>query len=816
MKNRNMLFSAVTLLLAVLWSPAPAEEGDDSRKEALDRIRALHERLELAPRDSFLNYAIATIARREGIDLKELKKEGIVFPIVPVVTDDPARRVDLFGLTAGAVAIHESLQLTELIGPPRPHGGETVALDKLEPPDLPSLDFEDLLGEREIVLEEEALFIPAEWAYLRFASGRDLLAFLDEADLWVGHAMSFYGATARGAAVIWRCFERLGMPDPRRFPAFYQVILGPIAVTMSDPFLREGTDLTVILPPGSAALSEVVEALETPGTAARRHQGRCGDRIVLSTSRVALDRALAVGGVGTDSPSPESLAAAADFRYMRSLLPAGAGEAVFAYLSESFLQRLVGPRLRILESRRVRCASHLRTIVNGALLFFHEKGREPEGIAELVENGYLEETVSHCPHGGSYEISDGFTASCHVHNRLGDLTPHIELDLVEVDQAEAWAYRRFARAYRNFWRRYFDPAGISISREGGSWHVDLAVLPLAENSLYRNLSRLTGGPPLDGGSGPVADSTVLLLSGKVDRALVKDLERQLERLKLLPEEEGCLDGFGDRATLGLLDGTMLFGFDLAGFAGESVRWGMTDELLLAPLLAGAALPVYVTVPIDDREKVDRFLDEVRRGLLVQSSRPGLARFALKYDTYDLGSDIAPGPIHALSLELFAFKFRLFYTILKDHLVLATRPEVLKDLAASRLPHRADDPYNVKLSLFPGVWKKLKPDMEISYAEAARRRCHKTLHEIQPFLSPGLDKFKVALGEGYGCPDYGTYGPGEECELCCTIHGSPSRPAQEASPMPENPVSRILESLDEVTFSLRFTEHGIRCSIRIKR
>lgn len=35
-------------------------------------------------------------------------------------------------------------------------------------------------------------------------------------------------------------------------------------------------------------------------------------------------------------------------------------------------------------------------------------------------------------------------------------------------------------------------------------------------------------------------------------------------------------------------------------------------------------------------------------------------------------------------------------------------------------------------------------------------------------------------------------------------------------MPENPVSRILDDLDEVTFSLCFTEHGIRCSIRIRR
>jgi len=228
------------------------------------------------------------------------------------------------------------------------------------------------------------------------------------------------------------------------------------------------------------------------------------------------------------------------------------------------------------------------------------------------------------------------------------------------------------------------------------------------------------------------------------------------------------------------------------------------------------LPVYLAVPIEDRQKADLFIDELREGLLVQSAKRGGARFALKYDAYDLGGPDERGPIHAMSLELFAFKFRLFYTIHDDFLLVATRPEVLRSLVEGSGSGSGGDPFNMRLSLFPGRWNRLKSDMQISYEEAARRQCLRSLHEFQPFLSPGLDKMPATLEREYGCPDSGTYGVGEESELCCTVHGSPTRPRQEPSPMPENPVSRILDDLDEVTFSLCFTEHGIRCSIRIRR
>jgi len=829
MTSKTIALIVIIAALSMGAAHAAVVEQDDERAAALERIRALHGRLLLAPRDSYLNYAIATIARREKIDLKE---EGIKFPVVPVVTDDPARRVDLFGLATGALAVHESLQLTELVGPARRSSGATVPLADLDPPDLPLHDFGDVPElEGGGALDDGARLVPADWIFMRFKNGRELLAALREADQWIKHGLVFYGGGGRDAERVWPLFGHLGLPDPRLLPVLYEALPGPIFVTASDPFLREGTDVTVILPRDIPPRFLGADQEGGGGGTERslRHAAQVDGRAVVSTSRRALDAVLA-----TAAGSRPSMAASAEFRAMRRLVPGGEDEAVFAFLSDTFMRRLVSARLRILESRRVRCASHLRTMVNAALLFREDQGRPAASIEDLVEGGYLKEATLRCPQVGAYSLEDGLAARCTVHNRLGALTPHIDLDLTEVSEEEASAYRRFARAYTNFWRRYFDPAAISVSRSERSFIAELLVLPLAQSSIYRNLAAFAGGAPLESGAGPVAPSAVVLLAGKVDRAFARDLEDWFDGAGLLPpdtEPRGLLDGFGGTATLGLLDDRLLFGFDITGFMGEAVRWNRQQDVLLAALIGGANLPAYAAIPVRDRGRAESFLDTLRQGALLRGARPGGGRFTLKFDAFDLdragaeaaegaesaeGAAGSAGAIRTLTLELFSFKFRLFYALSDGHLVVSTRPDVLQFVMESAEPDPGEIPFNVKLALYPGHWDAIAPDMLISYEEQARSSCRLSLMEMQPFAGLGLDSAARALGFAFRCPDGGTCGLGADGFLECTLHGSPARPRQPAAPAAANPVSRLLDGLEEISFSLRFEGDGIRSTIRIER
>jgi hypothetical protein len=762
-------------------------------EEALERIKALHAQLELAPRDSYLNYAIATLARREGIDLK---RKGIPFPLVPIVTDDPARRVDLFRLTTGALALHESLQLTELISERRFDIGDPVPLENLGAPDLPSLDFsERLVKERgegyEPAIDDEARFIPHDWAYLRFRSGKDLLEFLDNAEAWSTHFLNFYGRGASDGDMLYTPFKRLKLPDPRVAGPLYRLLPGPIVICMSDLFFREGNDVTVVLPEGIPAELVPLEV-----------RTDIDGRVVVSTSKKALDRILSL-------KIEDSLAQSADFKYMRSVLPEDTDEALYAYLSEAFLRRLVGPRLRVLESRRVRCASKLRTLTNACLLFHEEKGRSPSSLKELIEGKYIVEDKLRCPHGGTYSIVNGIAGECTAHGRLGHLTPQIELELTEVSEGEAAAYRRFARAYGNFWRRFFDPVGISAHRKGPSWDIDVVALPLAENSLYQNLASFAGGPPMKERSGLILPSTVVHITSKVDRSFLKDIDAWIEKRNLIRDEKkrkALHQAFGDHASLGLLDNAMLFTFDITAFLGQAVRWNLSDDVLIAPLIAGANLPVYVTVPVIDRARAEAFLTALEEGFVIRGRRPEGGSFSLKLDSYLLENNV-----HAVTVELFSFKFRFFYTLTDDLLVVAMRPDVLETVLSRGKPETGG-PVNLALTLFPADWGAIRPDILLAYEEAARRQCHGFLTALRPFAALGLDG-SAMLGR-MECPDGGRYALDGDGVLACSLHGTPLAPRQGKAPNDENAVQGLLKKLERVSFSLTFIEDGLRCSIGI--
>jgi hypothetical protein len=85
-----------------------------------------------------------------------------------------------------------------------------------------------------------------------------------------------------------------------------------------------------------------------------------GDVAVVSTSKNGIERIVAA-----QSKSVPSLALSDDFRYMRTIFPQDAKEEdIFIYLSDPHIRELVGPRWKIGEARRMRCAGNMALIAN--------------------------------------------------------------------------------------------------------------------------------------------------------------------------------------------------------------------------------------------------------------------------------------------------------------------------------------------------------------------------------------------------------------------------------------------------------------------
>jgi hypothetical protein len=514
--------------VALAGTPVPAA---DPPGWTFDEAAA---RLAASPRDPYLQYVVLQLGRREGRLQQAAQLLDRPSPL-PLFEDRGRRgRTDLFGLFTGALAVQESLQLDTMRGdgggpgrraadpaapaapppPPRP----PVAVGTLAGPTVPSHPWEKLLGGRTPDVGPLAGCVPDDFYLAEFRSVAKLNEALDLARLWGGHVFAQALGGDRSAVAADRIRRRLGL---RGVPAEAVDALGvtAVAVTGSDLFLAEGSDVTVLVRGGNVGAAARLFA--GPGTApagehagvpvSRRTDPAAGtdvfaadprpDLHVRSTSLPALRRVLeAVAGTGPAKRLGES----AEFRYVRTLMPRGAAEEDgFVYLSDAFIRNLVGPQQKLAERRRMLVYNHLRMIGHAALLFRTEHGRPPASLDELADakcapGVFGRGELAH-PDGGGYSLAaDGMSGVCSKWGRADDLVPLLERPLTVVTADEADEYRRFVAEYSQYWRTFFDPIAVRVRSGPAEHRLETLVLPLIDNSLYTSLARATGKPaPLD-------------------------------------------------------------------------------------------------------------------------------------------------------------------------------------------------------------------------------------------------------------------------------------------------------------------------------
>ncbi|HYH69426.1 MAG TPA: DUF1559 domain-containing protein, partial [Urbifossiella sp.] len=295
-----------------------------------------------------------------------------------------------------------------------------------------------------------------------------------------------------------------------------------IGVTGSDPFLSEGSDITLLVHGpnvgtlaalvgggGDAAKGEHVgityKHRTTPDGAVNVYSASPRpDLHVRGNSLPAFRRVLeTVAGKTADGKAAKRLGDSAEFKYVRTRMTRGPEEDGFLYLSDSFIRRLTGPQLKLTERRRVMAYNHLRMIGHAALLYRTEHGRAPKSLEELAEakcapGVFGRGDLAH-PDGGTYSLSaDGMSGVCSRFGRVEALTPCVERLVTEVSGAEADEYRAFVADYSQYWRTFFDPIAVRVTITPRQYRLETLVLPLIDNSIYTELARGAGPPaPMD-------------------------------------------------------------------------------------------------------------------------------------------------------------------------------------------------------------------------------------------------------------------------------------------------------------------------------
>jgi hypothetical protein len=457
----------------------------------------------------FYDFARLATGRKYGV-----RAPSLVMPAAETPTGVPA----LYELTTGAEAVADTLQFRRVLAPTGEGRGErTVPIDRV--PGIPAPDhaWPEAPAGRKAAAEPLARWVPADNYYLYFSNLARMFEFGDLFDRWGSSAFRLFQVHSRDDQVRERYEKQLVVMDTPLTRKLGTVFIRGMAVTGSDPYVAEGSDVTMIFhtingplfraglePFIQAARDEygadlkegkgtyhgvTVESYVTPLREVCLYRAVVGDIVIHANSAVALHRVLDAGQ-GREKALPE----APDFRHLRCVYPAGdRAEDGFALLPDAFIRRVVGPANKIKEKRRREALASLYLVTYGALFSAWEgRGLPPDQRELLRAAALLPEDVAAPDGKGAAWDGKRLLAVSDVYNTVRFATPLLELPIDKVTPAEEQEYLRFRRDYVAQGMRLSDPIALRLTLTDRAVEVETCLVPLVENSRYRELRHWTG------------------------------------------------------------------------------------------------------------------------------------------------------------------------------------------------------------------------------------------------------------------------------------------------------------------------------------
>lgn len=795
------------------------------------------------PGETFFQYCLLQSQERYGVTPPDLRR------IRPPRSELEA---DLYQVFTGSLAIQESLQQQSLRGGSR--GGDlNIHVSQLDPPELQSLDYASLLDEKatdgvQPRPHEIARLVPDDCYLLHF---RSLDAAGELADLtaeWGDHLLRLFTVHARDNHLQQKLEDELCLRRGPLAKLFDDEVVSEFAVVGADPFVIEGSDVTLIFrlqqPEAfrQAAAEWLAEARQRHPDLTEREFNYRGHKIavrytddrrvssfsvehdeyaVYSNSHRAVRRVIDAAAGKTPS-----LFDALDYRYLTTLLPPGdAADSGYLFASEAFIKRNIGPELKISEKRRLQCFNNLVMLNHASMLYRLENDRSPTSLTELDEGHYVDLSKITCPHGGAYAFDvDGDTCTCSLHNRLKYLTPNAELTVQQVSAAEKQEYERYKERYRAFWARLFDPLAVRITA-GQSIKLELCALPLANGSLYTDLKQHLEAKPQAIDTSRIARSAILTSTAVVGRKQIGELLKKIPGVSEVLAADATLTDMswlGDRVGFHLCDADTVIEVDPTRLQ-PLMGVGMLEQSLAAAAVWSVEMPSYVSVDVEDADKVRRLLDRLATRIFLRGGSVFGVPSAL--DAYRL-PDYRDHAVYVLSYQLHALKVRLHVALVGDQLIAATTPETLHQaIDAAAMP--ADRPpveAHALLRLDRRAIDRLTDDLELYWEEKSRLACHSNTISIYNLVKLyGVDAAETGklsdakYGVTYFCPDGGEYRfDRERDQVVCSVHGNRQHARQQVELARQSSFRRFFESLDAITASLRYRNDGLFATVEIDR
>lgn len=763
--------------------------------------------------------------------------------------DDFAR---LMETTTGMASIQEALQhdrgLFITAGREKP----SVPIEKLSPPKLAAHPFKEMQTALRAPTPAEpmASAAPAEFYYIRFNDLPTFFRVVDELDAWGTPLAAALDGRSDDRGLSERYEAALGLSRGPLSRSLGPEAIASVAVVGSDPYVREGTDVTVIFKVKSKALFEAgmatalgahsarhgeikvekisyggvsMTSARSPDGAVNQHRASSGDLEFVSNSKAAL--AVVMDAATGKRPR---LADEPDFRYMLAR-DAKTRADVLGFMSDRFVAEVVGPRQKILEARRQIALAELSTPGYAALLYGWLEGESAASVDDLIKADLL--SKDELRHGGgeaiTYRVGEAARSSF---GTPASLTPLIDLPSPTlVTASEQAGYERFVQGYQSYWSTYIDPAMLRVAVDatsaGLNLTADLRIMPLIDGSDYRDIQREVGSmrvaaPPIAGGARAV-------LGVAEDGEIRRDLGRFIGR-ELPGRHKIAIDWLGDWAMIGAADRPSLVpAMELlepmaperpmteAEAEAKHSRRGVDDEIATI-----AAAPLYAAIGLKSLAGAALMVTAARA--IVDEAAPGLVTWG-EAETYK------GVPIVAISVRDDGGERRstpsvnIYYAFCKSALILSLKLDIIRGLIDDRLDGKSpnstatagtDEPGAPQLviDIAPkergAIWTLLTWALESEALDGAERSraTAEALFRGAPEIAGNPAAARALAAALFGAapvtPDGASYSPAPEGPRD-PARGTTYAPMWPAVPVAGSPVERATAKLSRIRAEMAF-------------
>lgn len=320
-------------------------------------------------------------------------------------SDAQAEHVDTFSIFSGGLSLRHALQLERVT--PREDRNGTVDPASLSSPVMKQIQYSSMLKGKTYRIYNIDRYTPADFYYMHFSDAgkaSDVLTYIEDSVSAIRRRISPVSVDFMTRSKI---VTQLAMKESRDLNKFYSAAIDEMVITGSDPFIIEGSDITLIIRPANRQMleSKIAEfrrdykyrfsceerdavASGVPGRLLTARGGVVHSYIfTLLDGTVLISNSLKASEavIDTINGRRSSLAEAPDYLYMRSIFPAQATEEDgFLYISDLFVKHLSSPLLKIVESRRMKEMMRISVLEKYAIYYYMLNGKKSSSVQEIA------------------------------------------------------------------------------------------------------------------------------------------------------------------------------------------------------------------------------------------------------------------------------------------------------------------------------------------------------------------------------------------------------------------------------------------------